>query len=231
MRVEAYTDLEQALSGADVVVGQIRPGGFLERARDEAIPRVLGVPGDEGLGPSGLRLWLRSRAPLDRLCEAVARWAPGALFMQLSSPLGLAVARARERFGLNCYGVCELVGTTAAEVRAVAEPALGTALTARWAGLNHQTWIHSLVDEQGRENGGILPRGRRGQLVQQRRQPDRRGSVINVSDGDFGEAFTESADKLSRRQTAPSHGEEVLIRAAWRCTKNVFPVAGHPLTG
>ena len=159
VRVEACTDLEQALSGAHVVVGQIRPGGFLERARDEAIPLTLGVPGDEGLGPSGLRLWLRCRAPLDRLCEAVARWAPGALFMQLSSPLGLAVARARSRFGLNCYGVCELVGTTAAEVRAVAEPALGTALTARWAGLNHQTWIQSLVDEGGRERMGEVLAG------------------------------------------------------------------------
>lgn len=150
--VEAHTDLGRSLDGAEIVLGQVRPGGFLGRAADEALAVAEDIPGDEGLGPSGLSCYLRGRRVMDGLSEAVARFAPGASYLQLTSPLGLQVARARQRYGVRCFGVCELVGTTAEKVIRHVAPRLGTdRITASWAGLNHQTWIHRFVDEAGRD--------------------------------------------------------------------------------
>lgn len=152
VRVEAHTDLGAALDGATLVLGQVRPGGFLGRAADEALALAEDIPGDEGLGPSGLACYLRGRKAMDALSAAVARWSPQAPYLQLTSPLGLQVARARRLHGVQCYGVCELVGTTAEKVIRHVAPKLGTdRLVPSWAGLNHQTWIHRFVDEAGQD--------------------------------------------------------------------------------
>lgn len=155
LAVSAHTDLKAALHGADLVLCQVRPGGFLGRAADEQLALREGIPGDEGLGPSGLACYLRGRPALDRLAEQVALHAPRARYLQLTSPLSLTVARARQHAGVDCYGVCELVGNTARLVFEVAEAAVAPGpWTARWAGLNHQNWIHQLLDAEGRDRTG-----------------------------------------------------------------------------
>ena len=150
--VSAHTALGEALPDAAFVIGQVRPGGMAGRSRDEALAQREGIPGDEGLGPSGLSCFLRGRAVMDELAGAVAAHAPGATYLQLTSPLGLTVARARGRFGVDCVGVCELPTTTAQKVRAHVEPKLGCGpLSVQHAGLNHQAWLHVFSDSAGRD--------------------------------------------------------------------------------
>lgn len=156
------TDPKRALDGAEIVIVQVRPGGQAGRAADEALAVAEGVPGDEGIGPSGLSAFLRGRPAMDRLFEAIARAAPGAWVLVLTSPLGLWVGRASGVFGLRALGVCELPAVTSARVRGLLEPALGP-LTHDTLGLNHQGWLYGWRDAQGRRRDeevlALLPAG------------------------------------------------------------------------
>lgn len=152
LALEVSSDLASTLDGAAIVLCQIRPGGMVGRTRDERLPLALGIPGDEGLGPSGLACFLRGRPTMDALAAAIARTCPSAVYLQMTSPLGLNVARARSRFGLRCFGVCELPVTTAEKVCAAVEPLIGSGpLEVRYAGLNHQSWLHDFRDALGND--------------------------------------------------------------------------------
>lgn len=150
LRLRAVADLEAALARCDVVVCQVRPGGMEARAADEALATGEGVPGDEGLGPSGLASFLRGRPVMDRIAEAWARLAPEATFLHLTSPLGLTVARLSDRAGRRALGVCELPATTSAALLARVEPRLGRgSLRHAHFGLNHWAWLYDFRDERG----------------------------------------------------------------------------------
>ncbi len=152
LSVRVSSELSSALESAEVVLCQVRPGGFLERARDEAFALSRGIPGDEGLVPSGLRAYLRSRGALDRLHRAIAEVAPDAALLHMTSPLGLTVARARRDQGLRAYGICELAMVTVERVRRAVEPVLQCGpLQVLHAGLNHRTWLHVFRDASGRD--------------------------------------------------------------------------------
>lgn len=145
----ATAELVRALEGAEIVVCQVRPGGQAGRAADERLAMEAGVPGDEGIGPSGLSCYLRSLPTMDDLFGAIARHAPQAWVLVLTSPLGLWVARASRLFGLRALGVCELPAVSSARIRSLLEPELGP-LTHEHLGLNHQAWLYGWRDAQGR---------------------------------------------------------------------------------
>lgn len=155
LRLRTAAGLEEALAGCDVVLCQIRPGGMDARAGDEAMAVREGVPGDEGLGPSGLASFLRGRPVMDRVAEAWSRLAPGAVFLHLTSPLGLTVARLSRRAGRRAVGVCELPATTSAALLARVEPRLGLGrLRHAHFGLNHWAWLYDFRDERGVDRTG-----------------------------------------------------------------------------
>src|SRR4051794_31780682 len=124
IRLRLARSLPEAVRGCDAVLCQVRPGGMEARAEDETMALAEGVPGDEGLGPSGLANYLRSIPVTDAIAEAWADHAPHATFLQLSSPLGLTVARIARRTGLRVLGLCELPATTSAALLAAVEPRL-----------------------------------------------------------------------------------------------------------
>ena len=147
---ETSNDLARCLGGATIVLSQVRPGGMKARALDEVLPISFGIPGDEGLGPSGLACFLRTQVEMDLLFEAASKHCPDAVVLQMTSPLGLNVARARAHFCLDSYGVCELPLTTARRVRMHVEDRLGCGtLTPCCAGLNHQSWLYRFLDRSG----------------------------------------------------------------------------------
>ena len=61
IRLLVTTSLPDALNQADIIVSQIRVGGMAARAQDEQMALEVGIPGDEGVGPSGLAAYLRGR--------------------------------------------------------------------------------------------------------------------------------------------------------------------------
>jgi len=134
----------ETLVGADVIALQARVGGYEARAWDETFPLRYGICGDQELGPGGLANAWRSWEHVKHFFQEAAARAPGALFIVLSSPVGLLV-----RLGLlaapqlRIAGICELPLTTLLEVTSVAG-ALHDGLSFGYIGVNHLGWFYQL---------------------------------------------------------------------------------------
>jgi|GEM_PF-1143257 len=150
LSVDTHVQLGEALRDATHIVCLVRAGGMRGRARDEAMALAAGVPADEGLAAGGLACFLRGRALISELAARCRWFAPSAVFLQMSSPLGLNVAITRDAFGPATYGVCELPLVTMKAVLAHVAPRIEReCLTARCAGLNHQSWLYAFADQDG----------------------------------------------------------------------------------
>jgi len=150
LSVSVHTQLDDALEGATHVLCLVRAGGMAGRARDEALARAAGVPADEGIAVGGLACFLRGREIIRALAAQCRVSAPSAIFLQMSSPLGLNVAITRDAFGPASYGVCELPLVTKKTVlHFVASRLRRSCANARCAGLNHQSWLYAFADQAG----------------------------------------------------------------------------------
>ena len=173
------------LEGADLVLIQIRNGGYKGRSFDEQFPLQYGIPGDEGLGPGGLSAGVRNWPVVRDVLKQLSSFAPSAFVLILSSPVGLLVRAAKQEFpSIRLAGICELPWTTLLETcRAagcVAEDAQFD-----YFGINHLGWLYGVVSELGPIAGSVPLKYRRldddqGNVVQeQQRAADRpRGAVL-----------------------------------------------------
>lgn len=150
LSVSAHVQLSETLRDATHIVCLVRAGGMHGRARDESMALAAGVPADEGLAAGGLACFLRGRTLISALAARCRSLAPSAVFLQMSSPLGLNVAITRDVFGPATYGVCELPLVTMKAVLAHVAPRIEhQCVTARCAGLNHQSWLYAFADKAG----------------------------------------------------------------------------------
>jgi len=85
--------LDEALTGADYVLCQVRIGGLEARALDEIIPRRLGCIGQETTGPGGLSFAWRSIPFMLDLTRRMRSLCPKAHLINYANPTG-QVARA-----------------------------------------------------------------------------------------------------------------------------------------
>ncbi|MGI4758821.1 MAG: hypothetical protein ACRYGF_18475 [Janthinobacterium lividum] len=111
----SYRDeqLNEALTGADIVLIQARISGYAGRAFDESFSLPYGIPGDEGLGPGGLSAAYRSWPQIRALLQRTKSIAPQALVILLSSPGSLLIRLAALTWpGWPVIGTCELPLTT-----------------------------------------------------------------------------------------------------------------------
>jgi 6-phospho-beta-glucosidase len=135
---------EAAITGADVVLIQLRVGGYAARAGDETFPHRYGVCGDEGLGPGGLAAAWRTWEELRAVLATVVRCNPQAFVLLLTSPVGILTRCAREAFpALRVYGICELPWTTLNELCAAASADVSTARYS-YVAVNHLGWFSDL---------------------------------------------------------------------------------------
>jgi len=137
--LEESADLEAALDGADVVLGQVRIGGLAARAFDETFPRAFGIPGEETMGPGGAANAMRTVPALAPVWEAVARHAPDALVVNLTNPSGIVVAAAKRSFDLPVVSVCDSPITLTDLVAERLGSNLAT-VRERYLGCNHFGW-------------------------------------------------------------------------------------------
>ena len=149
LRVRVSTGLGELLEGATHVLCMLRPGGMEGRAQDEALALRAGTPADEGIGIGGLSCFLRGRRLMSEIAGQCRDGAPDALFLQMTSPLGLNVAIARDAFGQGAVGVCELPVTTASAVSQAFSTHSGHLPRGRCLGLNHQSWLYDFRDASG----------------------------------------------------------------------------------
>lgn len=144
------------LDNANFVLCQIRPGGMTGREQDEQLALAAGIPGDEGLGPSGFANFLRSYPVLVQTADLIRSTCPDAIVLQMSSPLGLTV-RLFNDHGLRCYGVCELPMTTARTIYHEAKARHGLSIKHNHHfGVNHQCWLFNFTDDTGQDVTAFL---------------------------------------------------------------------------
>jgi 6-phospho-beta-glucosidase len=138
-RVRAWPSLAEAVRGVDVVVLLPRVGNLPARAVDESFPGRFGIQGDEGLGPGGIANYLRSAPVISEIGRSVQGYAPEAVVLNMTAPLGLTTRQLIEA-GLNAIGVCELPAATAAKLLGDG-PAATLPQGLHYGGLNHLGWF------------------------------------------------------------------------------------------
>jgi 6-phospho-beta-glucosidase len=140
----------RALEGADVVILQLRVGGYASRAYDETFPLRYEVCGDEGLGPGGLAAAWRAWPVIEPIISRIQVAAPQALLVIMSAPLGILVkAAAHACPRLRAVGICELPWTTLQDIcRALNENPEDARF--EYCGVNHMGWFHH-VSASGRD--------------------------------------------------------------------------------
>jgi len=153
--VQSTRQFEQALTGATLVVHQIRYGGMARRAACEALCARVGVAADETLGPAALLCAMLSAPALRSTCLALRRYCPDAWVLNLTNPLSSVTAQMLTAGVPQCLGLCELPWVTVQEAAQVVEvPVEETEWS--YCGFNHRGFIDRLK-YQGRDLIAELP--------------------------------------------------------------------------
>ncbi len=141
--LHATTNLEQALTGANFVILQIRVGGLEARIRDETLPMELGMVGNETTGPGGFVCALRTIPVALQIAREVERLAPNAWLLNLTNPAGIVTEALLKHTGLHTIGFCNIPINTTHELAGL----LGVAadqVEIRSFGLNHLSWTRQV---------------------------------------------------------------------------------------
>ena len=144
IKVVLTTSMEEAVTGADAVLIQIRVGGQKMRLVDETLPLGFDCIGQETTGAGGAMKALRTVPVVLQIAEATRRLAkPNAWILDFTNPVGI-VTRALLDAGHHAIGLCNYAigiqrwaaGLIGAEPgRVLANP----------AGLNHFSWSRSIL--------------------------------------------------------------------------------------
>lgn len=146
LKVVLTTDPVEAVKRARWIVTTIRAGAERSRAVDERIALKYGVIGQETTGPGGFSMALRSIGALEEYCRLASAYAPGAWIFNFTNPSGLVTQALRQKGFDRVIGICDTPGST----RLRMADALGLppeSLYVEFFGLNHLSWISSVVHE------------------------------------------------------------------------------------
>jgi 6-phospho-beta-glucosidase len=131
-------DLDAGLTGADVVLLQLRVGGQATRISDETFPLECGCVGQETTGAGGLAKALRTVPVVLDIAHRARRRAPDAWVVAFTNPVGI-VTRALLDDGHRALGLCNVaIGLQRFLASLLAVPP--DAVTLDHVGLNHLTW-------------------------------------------------------------------------------------------
>lgn len=156
-KVIPTTELKPAVAGARYIVNHIRVGGMPARVRDEKIPPRQGMIGDESLGAGGFANAMRTLPVVQEIAAVVEAVNPGAVFINLTNPMGVIVEALVKQTKLNVLGVCDLPSMTVKSVASVLrhDP---QQLQVDYIGLNHFGWIQDVKIEGRSQMTRLLER-------------------------------------------------------------------------
>jgi 6-phospho-beta-glucosidase len=144
------TDLDRTLDGASFVFGQIRVGKMPARVRDERIPMKYGLLGQETTGAGGFMKALRTVPAIMEIAERMKRLsAKDAWLINFSNPSGIIAEAVLNHTDLNMIGLCNCAINM---LKGVSDVIGTTAFDYEYVGLNHLSWITSVVKHGETEN-------------------------------------------------------------------------------
>ncbi len=153
LRIDATSDPDAALDGADFVVTQIRVGGQAARLEDERLGLRHGIIGQETTGPGGLAKALRTIPVLLDHALRIERRAPAATLINFTNPVSIVTEALLQHGRTKTIGLCNIPISQRMEIAAE----LGVSprdVTIDSVGLNHLSFIRSVL-VGGRE---VLPK-------------------------------------------------------------------------
>ncbi|ROR73942.1 6-phospho-beta-glucosidase [Bogoriella caseilytica] len=153
------TDLDEAVTGADVIFSAIRVGGTAGRVADERTALGEGVLGQETVGAGGLAYALRTVPVVDHVARRIAELAPQAWTISFTNPASIVTEAMRVALGERVVGICDTpISLVRRALRALGLPPeafdRGEAIV-DYAGLNHCGWLRSIRARGGADVGGI----------------------------------------------------------------------------
>ena len=145
--IAAETNLEAALTGADVVLNAVRIGGLDARVFDETFPQARGIPGEETMGPGGFANAVRTVPAVAPPWQTVAECAPDALVINLTNPSGIVVTAIERMLDLRVLSICDSPVAFCADV-AERLGLSGQEVRLRYQGMNHMGWWTPADEDQ-----------------------------------------------------------------------------------
>ena len=147
LKISAYTDRRDALPGATVVVCTIGVGGRRAWEQDVLIPRKYGIfqPVGDSVMPGGISRAMRMIPAVLEIAKDVERICPQARFINYANPMTAIVRAVRRKTSLPMVGLCIGVDETLRLLARLAGVSYER-VTAKWAGVNHLTWILDIRD-------------------------------------------------------------------------------------
>ena len=149
-RYTVSNTLQDALTGADVVVISILPGRFEEMAQDIGIPARFGIAQAVGdtVGPGGFVRALRSIPMMVEIAEAIAEHAPDAYVCNLTNPMSVLTGALFATFPeIKAWGECHEVTKIRKQVAWIANRYAGRPIhthrdvQVNVLGINHFTFV------------------------------------------------------------------------------------------
>lgn len=150
VKVHVSLDRREALKGADFVTTQFRVGLLDARIKDERIPLLHGMLGQETNGAGGMFKAFRTIPVIREIVEDMRELCPDAWLINFTNPSGMITEAVIKHFGWKkCIGLCNVP-----TISMMAEPkVLGMKpeeLNHQFAGLNHFHW-HKVSDSKGND--------------------------------------------------------------------------------
>ena len=137
-KVVVTSNLEEALTGADYVLAQIRVGMLPARVLDEKIPLKYDLLGQETTGVGGFFKALRTIPVMLNIARTMERVAPKAWLINFSNPSGIIAQMLSEETNTSFAGLCNAPYNIEKELR---EKTNATSFDFDIVGLNHFSWV------------------------------------------------------------------------------------------
>lgn len=150
VKVHLTLDRREALTDADFVTTQFRVGLLEARIKDERIPSLHGMLGQETNGAGGIMKAFRTIPVIGEIIDDMRELSPNAWLINFTNPSGIITEAVIKHFGWEkCIGLCNVP-----VISMMQEPKLlgkkRDELTYRFAGLNHFHW-HKVFDKDGND--------------------------------------------------------------------------------
>ena len=148
--IELTDDRNKALDGTSFVFAQVRPGGMEGRIRDEKIPLKYGLLGQETTGAGGFMQALRTVPVIMDIVSDMKRLSTDdAWLINFSNPSGIIAEAVLNLTDTNMIGLCNCPINM---VKAIADVLQTYDFDYEYVGLNHLSWITSVVLHGKKEN-------------------------------------------------------------------------------
>jgi 6-phospho-beta-glucosidase len=205
-RVSMTADLDAGVTGATVVLLQLRVGGQAARLGDETWPLECGCVGQETTGAGGLAKALRTVPVVLDIAERVRRLSPDAWIVDFTNPVGI-VTRALLSHGHRAIGLCNVaIGFQRRFARM-----LGVApgdVQLDHVGLNHLTWERAVRVDGRDELPGLLA-GHGAELAAEIGLPPRLLSELGVVPSYYLRYFYAHDEVVREQRAQPPRAAEV----------------------